>query len=116
MHALRRAGTEPEFRWHMHMTETLELLCQAYDELEGRAPGTTKAEVMAQRPHPRRGNCERHRDEASAYRMALESLVSACRDGGTSSYDGRPFPASVDADALAAARRILDDGPGEVVT
>jgi len=76
-YALRRVGTDPEFRWHMIGTETLDRLCKAYAALTDRTSEDVMAEVRAHKPRPEVSRCEEHRDLLGAVREAIADLPSS---------------------------------------
>lgn len=75
-HALRRVVTDPDFEFHMFGTETLHRLCAAYDVLDGRVVGATRAELVARGPAP--GSC-RCADNADRVRELEEQLLASAR-------------------------------------
>ena len=77
-YALNRAQTDPEFRWHMLGTETMDRLVKA----EAAALGEPVAEVMAKRETDAQPEYRRRRAECSINRDRVRLLEGLLEDHG----------------------------------
>lgn len=87
-HVLNRVQTEPEFRWHMLGTESLDRLVRAEAAFTGRSEQEVRAERETDRQpdyRRRRAECAHNRDRVRDLEALLEehgieppSMESAC--------------------------------------